>query len=240
MKRGRASAWRSKLWLMRPTVNTRAITSETTQLRGLYVLTDARLGGGHEALARAALAGGAKILQLRDKTTPASQILLIARQIRLLTWQNNAIFLINDDVELALNCEADGVHLGADDMPVLEARRRLADKIIGVSTSSPQRARAAERDGASYLGVGAVFGTQTKSDAGAPIGLEGLRALSDATTLPVAAIGGVSAEHIAAVFAAGARMACVISALCAAGENEAAMEATARQLVALCDAGLSR
>ncbi len=209
----------------------------TKSLRGLYVITDAHLCGGHESMARAALAGGAKILQLRDKTTPARQILTIARQIRELTWQNDAIFLINDDAQLALQCEADGVHLGEDDLPVAQARQILGSKkIIGVSASTPDLARAAAQNGANYLGVGAVFGTSTKLDAGAPIGIAGLRAVVDATTLPVAAIGGVSAANLASVLATGAPMACVISALCGAGEAE--MEQTARELVALCNAGL--
>lgn len=189
-------------------------------------------------MARAALAGGVKILQLRDKNTAPRQILTIARQIRELTRQNQAIFLINDDVDLALQCEADGVHLGEDDVPVERARRVLGKgKIIGVSASTPEMARAAAQNGANYLGVGAVFGTQTKLDAGSPIGLDGLRAVVDATTLPVAAIGGVNARNIASVLAAGAQMACVISALCGAGERgEKSMEEVARDLVALCEA----
>lgn len=194
-------------------------------------------------MARAALAGGAKIVQLRDKSTQKSastrQIVTIARSIREWTRQNHALFLVNDDVELALKCDADGVHLGEDDMPLMEARARLGpQKIIGVSAATPAQARAAERDGANYLGVGAVFGTQTKLDAGAPIGIEGLRAVVDATTLPVAAIGGVNAANIASVWEAGAQMACVISALCQrfdadSTKNEEFMEARAREMVAL-------
>ncbi len=246
-------------------------TSETTgetvvqaRLRGLYVITDARLGGGHLAMARAALDGGAKILQLRDKGTPRREILAIARQLRFWTRQNDAILLINDSLDLALLCEADGVHLGPDDWPISDARRVLgAQKIIGASTGTPDEARAAQRAGATYLGAGAVFGTQTKTDAGAPIGLDGLRAIALATSLPVAAIGGVGAGNIAATFAQGARMACVISALTsetipsnfnsigAATEkttaaesvtntNKIAMTRAASELVALSDAALAR
>lgn len=231
-------------------------------LRGLYVITDAHLGGGHLAMARAALAGGAQILQLRDKELPARQLLLIARQIRVWTWPDKAIFLINDNVELAMACEADGVHLGQSDLPIAQARRVLGSgKIIGVSARTPELARLAERGGANYLGVGAVFGTATKLDAGAAIGTHALRAVVDATTLPVAAIGGVNAGNIASVFEAGAAMACVISALCAgngannarinaptpvkaaqinAARIESSMTQRARELVALCDAGPGR
>ncbi len=222
---------------------------QTTKLRGLYTITDAHLGGGHENMARAALEGGAKILQLRDKSTPARQILTIARHIREQTRQNGAIFLINDDVELAVKCDADGVHLGEDDMPVLEARRLLGPaKIIGVSAATPALARAAARNGAHYLGVGAVFGTQTKLDAGSAIGLAALRAVVDATTLPVAAIGGVNRANIAAVFEAGAQMACVISALCVGldsekgadfTKNQELMKQRVRELVEQADLGLN-
>ena len=166
-------------------------------------------------MARAALDGGASILQLRDKKTPPRELLAIARQIRVWTRDQNAMFLINDRLDLALLCEADGVHLGPDDWPIGEARRVLGpQKIIGASTGTPAEARAATADGADYLGAGAVFGTQTKTDAGAPIGLENLRAIALATSLPVAAIGGLSRENIASTFECGAQMACVISALC--------------------------
>ena len=190
------------------------------RLRGLYVITDAALGGGHLSMARAALDGGAQILQLRDKTTPPRPLLEIARQIRIWTREKNALFLINDRLDLALLCEADGVHLGPDDWPVLDVRRVLGeDKIIGVSTATQAEARAAKNEGANYLGVGAVFGTRTKLDAGAPIGLDHLRALALATSLPVAAIGGVNRTNIASTFEYGAQMACVISAL--STQNEA-------------------
>lgn len=225
------------------------------KLRGLYVITDAGLGGGHLAMARAALAGGARILQLRDKSrgqiaSPA-EILTLARQIRWLTWQNDALFIINDHLDLALECGADGVHLGQSDTPLLEARRALgAHKIIGISAKTPEAARLAEQSGATYLGVGAVFGTQTKSGAGNPLGLEDLRAVIDATSLPVAAIGGINAENIAAVLGAGAPMACVISALCVGTEsagtdpnsskNEDLMAQNTRELVALFQSGQAR
>ncbi|PQV63995.1 thiamine-phosphate diphosphorylase [Abditibacterium utsteinense] len=216
------------------------------RLRGLYVITDACLGGGHLSMARAALDGGAKILQLRDKNTPPRQILAVARQIRAWTQEKGALFLINDRIDLALLCEADGVHLGPDDWPISEARRVLGpQKIIGASTGTPAEARAAEAEGANYLGAGAVFGTQTKGDAGAPIGLDGLRAIALATSLPVAAIGGVNFGNIASTLAAGARMACVISALSSHNQNSidstkneevnqrVAMTQAARELVAL-------
>lgn len=200
------------------------------RLRGLYVITDAHLGGGHLAIARAALNGGARILQLRDKSTPLPQLLPLARELRRLTRAANALFIINDRADLALAIGADGVHLGPDDLPVIEARSVLGPhKIIGASCGSTEEALAAWRAGTDYIGAGAIFGTQTKRDAGDAIGLETLRAVAAATPLPVAAIGGLSLANIAATRASGASMACVISAVTNAGD-EAAMEQAARDL----------
>ena len=207
------------------------------RLSGLYIITDARLGGGHLPITRAALAGGARIIQLRDKTTPPREILEIALEMRALTRQCGAIFLINDRLDLALLCEADGVHLGPDDFPVSEVRRVLGlEKLIGASTATPQEAQIAQNQGADYLGIGAVFGTQTKSDAGAAIGLGNLRAVLDATTLPAAAIGGLDLSNAQSTIDAGAKMACVVSAVAGAGD-EAAMTRATRNLIESLDFG---
>jgi len=201
------------------------------RLHGLYVITDARLSGGHLAIARAALDGGASIVQLRDKSTPLPQLLPIAGEIRRLTRAANALFIINDRADIALAVGADGVHLGPDDLPVAEARRVLGPhKIIGASCGTPEEAVAAWQSGADYIGAGAIFGTQTKLDAGDAIGLDVLRTIVNATPLPVAAIGGVSPDNIASTREAGARMACVISAVTNAGDETAMTEAV-RHLV---------
>ena len=203
------------------------------KLCGLYVITDAQLGGGHLPIARAAISGGARILQLRDKATPPAELLPIARELRRLTREAGVVFLINDRADLALAVEADGVHLGPDDLPIGEARHVLGpQKIIGVTCATPKEAVAAWRGGADYIGCGAIFGTQTKHDAGAAIGLEKLRDVVVATPLPVAAIGGVNLENIASTCAAGAKMACVISAVTSAG-NETAMSQAVRELMAI-------
>ncbi len=200
------------------------------RLRGLYVLTDAQLGGGHLAIARAALRGGARVIQLRDKATPARALLQIARELRQLTRQFDALLLVNDQLDLALLCEADGVHLGPDDWPVREVRALVArDFLVGVSCGTPDEARAAQRAGADTIGIGAVYATQTKTDAGGAIGLDGLRAVMNATTLPAAAIGGIGPHNIGDVAASGVAMACVISAIANAGD-ETAMESATREL----------
>ena len=202
----------------------------SARLRGLYVLTDANMGGGHIAIARAALRGGARVIQLRDKTTAPRPLLETAREVRRLTREFNALFLINDQLDLALLCEADGVHLGPDDWPVADVRAAVPpDFLIGASCGTPAEARAAQSAGADTIGIGAVYATSTKTDAGAGIGLDGLRAVMNATTLPSAAIGGIGPHNIAAVAACGAPMICVISAIASAGD-EAAMEAATREL----------
>jgi thiamine-phosphate diphosphorylase len=187
----------------------------------------------HIVMARAALRGGASIIQLRDKTSTLRDLLPIARAMRVLTWQHEALFLINDRTDLALACDSDGVHLGPDDLSVADARRLLGPhKIIGASCGTPEEAIEAERVGADYIGTGAVFGTGTKSDAGAAIGIDGLKTVTHATELPVAAIGGVGDNNITQLNGSGARMACVISAI-AAHSNEDEMSTATRRLLEL-------
>lgn len=226
------------------------ITRTEPTLRGLYVITHARLfvrENGvpeyspihHETIARAALNGGAKIIQLRDKTHEDSELLESARRIAALCRERGAIFLINDRVNLAKECDADGVHLGPDDMAPDEARRVLAsDAIIGVSCGTVSEARAAEMKNADYIGIGAIFSTVTKADAGAPIGLSSLRQIAEATSLPVAAIGGVDATNITSCIEHSAQMACVVSAVASAGD-ETAMRHAARVLAARVGAALN-
>jgi len=199
-------------------------------LSGLYVLSDEKMGGGHEPIARAALRAGARVLQLRDKSTSPDELLSIALRLRTITREFGALLLINDSAELALACGADGVHLGPDDLSPAQARQLLGpDAVVGVSCGDADEARRAWQDGASYIGAGSVFATSTKSDAGPPIGLHGLRAIVDATPLPTAAIGGISPERAGDVARAGAAMLCAISSVAGAGD-EAAMECAARTL----------
>jgi thiamine-phosphate diphosphorylase len=204
-------------------------------LRGLYVITDERAAGkisieNHERIARAAIEGGAQIIQLRAKSTPAAQLPGIARALRNLTRRAGVLLIINDDPQLALQCDADGVHLGPDDLSPEQARRVLgAGKIVGVSCGDISEARDALKNGADYIGAGAIFATISKADAGAPIGLEKLREIVAATPLPVAAIGGIALQNIAEVAGSGAQMACVISAI-TNGADETEMTRAARAL----------
>ena len=181
-------------------------------------------------MARAALSNGARIVQLRDKAASGAQLLRFAQELRELTSRHDALLLINDRIDIALASGADGVHLGPDDLLLSAARQLLPFQIIGASCGTLEEARHAERLGADYIGVGAVFGTQTKHDAGAPIGLENLRAIVQKTALPVAAIGGIARGNIASVVRCGAKMACVVSAI-GNGIDESEMEVRTRELV---------
>jgi thiamine-phosphate pyrophosphorylase len=206
------------------------------QLHGLYVITDERACGvttpqNHERIVRAAIAGGAGIVQLRGKQTPEIQLYEVAQSLREITRQAGVLFIVNDDPRLAGKVDADGVHLGPDDAAVRQARQILGeDRLIGVSCGDEDEALAALASGADYIGAGAIFATATKLDAGAPIGLHKLRTIVQATPLPVAAIGGVELQNIASLRQHGAAMACVISAV-TQQENEAKMNAATRALV---------
>lgn len=202
------------------------VNYKKSSFRGLYVITDEHLGH-HVSITKAALEGGASIIQLRDKSTPSRQLLEIGKSIRSLTADAGALFIVNDKVDLALIAGADGVHLGPDDWPVAEVRRIVDERfIIGASCGTPDEAMRAEAEGANYIGIGAVFATATKGDAGAPIGIEGLKAVMEASRLPKAAIGGVNATNIQLPIEAGADMACVVSAVAAAGDYGAMVRAT--------------
>ena len=173
---------------------------------GAYVVTS----NDHLRIAREACRGGARLVQYRDKETPAARRLETARQIRALTRQSGTLFIVNDQLDIALLSEADGVHVGQEDVAVAEARRFLPPgMIIGASCSSLEEAREAERQGADYLGIGAVFPTPIK--AGYPlVGLEGLRRIAAEVSIPLAAIGGVNLGNAADVRAAGAKYAAMV------------------------------
>ena len=180
----------------------------------LYVIPDRTVGAPLrlEEQARQALAGGATALQLRDKEADGGELFAEARQMLCLCRELGVPLFVNDRLDIALACGADGVHLGQNDLPVAEARR-LAPRpfIIGASARTPEDADRAVRDGADYLGVGAVFPTGSKEDAQV-IGLDGIRAITRAAAVPVVAIGGVSLDNLGEVMACGADGVAVISA----------------------------
>jgi thiamine-phosphate diphosphorylase len=168
---------------------------------GAYVVTS----NDHLAIAREACRGNARVVQYRDKDATAGQRLETARRIRGFCRESGTLFIVNDQLDVAVLSGADGVHLGQDDVPLIDARALLSPgMIIGVSCSSLAEARTAEKQGADYLGVGAIFATPTKVDYPL-IGLDGLRRIAAAVSLPIVAIGGVDLENMAAVKEAGAK-----------------------------------
>ena len=169
-----------------------------------------------------AAAGGVDMVQLREKELPDRELLERARQVRRWTREAGVLFIVNDRPDIARLADADGVHLGHNDLSVHAARRIIGpDALIGVSTHSIEQVRQAIRDGANYLGVGPVFPSRTKSFGEFP-GLELGRQAAAETTLPWFALGGITAENVADVVSAGAKRVAVSSAICAADEPRAA------------------
>lgn len=196
-------------------------------LRGIYAIVNE---GEPDpvTIARAALDGGVRIIQYRAKSGVVPER---ARALRRLTAQHDALFILNDAWELAVEYDADGVHLGPDDAQpdrLAQIRERLGTLLLGLSCGTETEARAAQAVGADYIGVGAVYATGSKDDAGEPIGIAGLQRVAAATRLPVAAIGGINAGNIAAVEATGVAMAAVISAISHAADPEEAARALVR------------
>lgn len=196
----------------------------------VYVLTDPKLSRGrsHPEVVRAAIAGGATAVQLREKDGSTREMVEIGLELRRITREAGVLFIVNDRVDVAMAVEADGVHVGQSDMPAALVRKLVGPAmIVGVSASTVEKARQAVRDGADYLGVGAVYPTGSKADAGRPVGLERLREIRSQVNIPIVGIGGINLSNAAQVMAAGADGVSVISAVVSADDVAAA----ARQLL---------
>ena len=168
---------------------------------GAYVVTS----NDHLHVAREACRGSACIVQYREKDAPAAQRLETARRIRVHCRESGTLFIVNDQLDIAILSEADGVHLGQDDIAIVDARSLVPPgMIIGVSCSSLAEALEAERRGADYLGIGAIFATPIKVDY-PEVGLDGLRRIAAAVSIPLVAIGGINLKNMAEVKAAGAK-----------------------------------
>lgn len=200
----------------------------------LYVITDPELSRGrsHVEIARAALEGGADAVQLRDKSSSALNLSRWAAEIQQIARKFGATFLVNDRVDVAMVSGADGAHVGQDDLPAREARRLLPrPQVLGVSVGSLKEARRAAREGADYVGIGPIFATGTKPDAGEPLGVKPLAAIARAVDIPVVAIGGITLENVPLVIEAGAAGAAVVSAVVSAEDVAAAARAFKRRIV---------
>jgi thiamine-phosphate pyrophosphorylase len=194
----------------------------------VYLITDPTLCAerGVVETALAAVQGGVRMVQLRDKAASDEALLRQGRLLKEALAGTGALLIVNDRVEVAAAIGADGVHVGQSDAAVAVARRMLgAHAIVGLSVPSVEHARALDPELVDYVGVGPVFATTTKSDHAAPLGFDGLARVCAASALPAVAIGGLSVANVAAVFAVGARGLAVVSAICAAPDPESAARA---------------
>lgn len=164
----------------------------------LYAVSDSMWLNGRTLpeVIRESLEGGATFMQIREKNLPYDEFLVLAKEVKKVTDEFKVPYVVNDEVEIAKAIDADGVHIGQSDKALVEARKILGlDKIIGVSAQTVEQAVEAEKNGADYLGVGSIFTTSTKLDAD-DVSLETLRAICDAVSIPVVAIGGIKADNI--------------------------------------------
>jgi thiamine-phosphate pyrophosphorylase len=203
---------------------------KASRLKGLYVVLDtAALKGRDEVeVAAAAIRGGAKTIQLRDKQRGKSELLTVARKLKELCVEKGVLFIVNDHLDIALAVNADGLHLGQDDLPLAEARRILPmDMLVGCSTHSTAEAVRAQTNGADYVAVGSIYPTTSKEKFKL-VGLDTLRRTRSKVSVPLIAIGGVNHSNVQGVMKAGADSVAVISAVLGADDVEKA----ARRLAA--------
>lgn len=194
----------------------------------LYAITGENFHPGRPMLEvmELAILGGADIVQLRDKKSPKRDVLTKARALRELTRKYGTTFIVNDHLDIALAVDADGVHLGQEDLPLAEARKVMGpNKIIGISTHAIEEARQAEREGADYIGAGPVFATQTKEDVVAPVTTGYIEQVAAEIRIPFVAIGGIKLDNVDRVLAAGATRICAVSAIVGSEDVQGASRA---------------
>lgn len=198
----------------------------------LYAITGEEFHPGRDLIdvMEEAILGGVDIIQLRDKTSSRTDKLRKAKALRTLTRMYDVIFIVNDDVDLALEVEADGVHLGQGDMPLLEARKLLGDRIIGISTHALAEALAAQEQGADYIGVGPVYPTKTKADVVAPVTLSYVQEVANHISIPFVAIGGIKLHNVDEVIRAGATRICAVSEIVGAADVRGTCETFIQRL----------
>lgn len=199
-------------------------------IRGLYVVLDRECLAGRDELdiARQLIEEGARIIQLRDKAAVGGEnkrgLLLVAQGLKELCSQAGVLFIMNDYLDLAIAVDADGLHIGQNDLPLPVVRRQLPiDKIVGCSVTTLSQAEKAQAEGADYIGVGSIYPTTTK-EAAAVVGLDRLKELRPAVSVPLVAIGGINPDNIGEVMAAGADAAAVISAVLSENDVRGAVQ----------------
>lgn len=196
----------------------------------LYLVTDRTWLNGEslESVVEAAIEGGVNVVQLREKNASREEYVKIAKSIGTITKKYSIPLIINDNIEVAITAGADGVHLGMSDTDVITARKLVGkDFIIGASARTVETAVAAERDGANYLGVGAVFGTSTKADA-KTININIFKTIVNSVSIPVIAIGGVNGTNVIQLKDSGAAGIAVVSAILAQKDKKTAAETLAK------------
>lgn len=184
----------------------------------LYAIIDRKTCGKRNLVyvAKEAIAGGADVIQLRDKEANAGELIKLGRTLRNLTRRHRILFIINDRPDIAKAVDADGVHLGQDDLPIETARSILGkDKIIGLSTHSVSQAQDAQRSGADYISVGPIFATPTKPEYKA-VGVDLIKKIRNKIKIPFVVIGGINESNIDEVLTAGAKRVAVVRAVCGA------------------------
>lgn len=197
----------------------------------LYAILDPEQIAGRDAgeVLHDLLAGGVKWLQLRVKALAPSEFFALGRRARTETRAYDCKLIVNDRVDIALACDADGVHLGQEDLPLAIGRKLVGNKIVGISTHDLDQAREAEKNGADYIGFGPMFGTSTKETGYAARGVEMLRQIRAGVTLPIVAIGGINEENVQQVWQAGADSAAIISDILRAEDIAAKIARILRQ-----------
>ena len=189
----------------------------------LYAILDPEQTKGRapESILHELLDGGAAILQLRVKTMAPGDFFQLAQRARAETRARGCKLIVNDRVDIALACDADGVHLGQDDLPLAVGRQLMGKKIVGVSTHDIEQAQEAEVNEADYIGFGPMFGTTTKNTGYAARGIDMLRQIRAAVKLPIVAIGGINEQNVKQVWQAGADSAAIISDILGADDPAA-------------------
>jgi len=206
------------------------VTGRFAEVRLYLLVTSDVVPGSVLEMARAAIAGGVDAIQLREKSGPDARTLAMAAELRELTDETGKMLIINDRADIAAIVGADGVHVGQEDLPIAETRRLLRPgAIVGRSTHSLAQAKAAVQEGADYIGVGPMFETKTK-DAGAPAGIDLLKQVIPEVSIPVVAIGGITADNASEIAAAGCKCAAVCSAICADDDPKSAAAAIKTKL----------
>jgi len=189
------------------------------RMLGLYIILDRQFVAGRDELdiARQIIEGGARVIQLRDKSRfyqdKTRELLLVAQKLKELCSRAGVLFIINDYLDLAMAVDADGLHVGQEDLPLPVIRRELSiDKIVGCSVKTLSQAKKAQREGADYVAVGSIFPTATKPEA-TVVGMDRIKELKGGVSIPVVAIGGINQSNIGEVVSAGADAIAVISAV---------------------------